>query len=226
MRFDFDARHSDSPLVAGIWRTWSSGGGSFMSAAGCNLELVVTRQQGKTWLTVRGPETKASLAPVPEDAEFFGIIFKLGTFVPYFPPTDLLNGSVNLPEITGRSFWLRGSAWEFPTFENADVFVQRLVRDGLIAREPIVEAALLGQLQRSDLSPRSVQRRFLNATGLSQRAIVQIERARQAQALLERGVSILDTVELAGYADQPHLTRALKYFIGLTPAQIIAAMEA
>jgi hypothetical protein len=37
---------------------------------------------------------------------------------------------------------------------------------------------------------------------------------------LQQGVSILDTVEQAGYFDQPHLTRSLKYLIGQTPAQI------
>ncbi len=36
-----------------------------------------------------------------------------------------------------------------------------------------------------------------------------------------RGVSILDAVHEAGYFDQSHLTRSLKHFIGLTPAQII-----
>src|SRR5438270_126041 len=39
--------------------------------------------------------------------------------------------------------------------------------------------------------------------------------------LLKQGVSILDTVEQAGYFDQPHLTRSLKYLIGQTPAQIL-----
>ena len=48
----------------------------------------------------------------------------------------------------------------------------------------------------------------------------QIERARYATCLLQEGVSILDTVEQAGYFDQPHLTRALKRYIGQTPAQI------
>ena len=33
-------------------------------------------------------------------------------------------------------------------------------------------------------------------------------------------MSSLDTVAQAGYFDQPHLTRALKRYIGLTPAQV------
>jgi len=203
-----------------MWRTQSQGGGSFISLAETHWGMVVTRQKGKTTLTVRGPETRASPSPVPVDADFFGIIFKLGTFMPALPARTLVDGEVNLPEATGKSFWLDGSAWEFPTFDNADAFVQRLVHLGLLVQEPIVEAALQGRLK--DLSLRSVQRRFLGATGLTHAAVRQIERARHAVSLLNRGVSILDTVDQAGYADQPHLTRSLKHFVGQTPAQILA----
>ena len=65
-----------------------------------------------------------------------------------------------------------------------------------------------------------MQRRFLQATGLTQGAAFRIQRARAATSLLKQGVSILDTVEQTGYFDQPHLTKALKHFVGLTPAQI------
>lgn len=70
------------------------------------------------------------------------------------------------------------------------------------------------------MSLRTAQYRILRSTGLSQRTIRQIERARYAATLLKQGVSILDTVYEAGYSDQPHLTRSLKYFIGHTPAEI------
>ncbi len=39
-------------------------------------------------------------------------------------------------------------------------------------------------------------------------------------ARLQQGVPTLDTVEQIGYADQSHLTHALKRFMGQTPAQI------
>ena len=70
------------------------------------------------------------------------------------------------------------------------------------------------------MSLRAVQYRILRSTGLSQRTIRQIERARYATTLLKHGVSIFDTVYEAGYSDQPHLTRSLKHFIGHTPAEI------
>ena len=64
-----------------------------------------------------------------------------------------------------------------------------------------------------------MRRRFLNATGLTQGSIRQIERAQQAAELLSRGVPILDVVDAAGYADQPHLTRVFKRAVGVTPGR-------
>jgi len=89
----------------------------------------------------------------------------------------------------------------------------------VLVRDPVVNAALQGQLQ--DTPSRTVRHRFLRATGLTQSHIHQFERAKRAAALLEQGVSILDTVHEAGYFDQPHLTRSLKHLIGQTPAQIV-----
>jgi AraC-like DNA-binding protein len=220
MTFLFEDRPSDSAFVETIWRAQSERAGSFISIAATHWEMVVTRYRGKTSFTVRGPETKAT--PLPYQwigAEWLGIRFKLGTFLPYLPLRKLLDRrDANLPQASSQSFWLQGSAWEFPSFENADTFVERLVREGLLVRDPVVEAVLRGHPQA--LSPRALQYRFLCATGLTNKAIQQIQRARQAKALLEQGASILDTVYEAGYFDQSHLTNSLKRFLGQTPAQI------
>jgi AraC-like DNA-binding protein len=220
MAFVFDFRLSDAPFVETVWRTQTEGTGpSFVSTAASQWEMVITKEAGRVTFTVRGPETKASLADIPQDAEIFGISFKLGTFMPHLPATQLVDGGIHLPATAGRSFYLHGSAWSLPDFDNADTFIARLIRQGLLAYEPIVPAALQGQF--TDLSPRSVQRRFLRATGLTHGTVSQIQRAHQAMKLLQQGVPIGDTVDLAGYADQPHLTRSLKRFIGRTPAQLI-----
>ncbi len=142
--------------------------------------------------------------------------------MPQLPVRDLRDRrDVNLPDASGRSFWLNGSAWEYPDFENAETFVSRLLHDGLIAHDLIVTEALQGRLK--DLSIRSAQRHFLQATGMTHSTFRQIERARLATNLLKQGVSILDTVHEAGYFDQAHLTRSLKNLIGQTPAKIVRA---
>ena len=216
--FDED-RASDSPFVERVWRCHSEGADPFLSLAASRCELVVSRLEGKITVTVRGPETRATpLGDCPGDGEWLGILLKLGTFLPHLPTRTLVDAEVNLPAVSRNSFWFFGSAWQLPDYDNADTFVDWLVRKDLLAREPVVDAALQGCLQDCSLS--TIQRRFLRATGLTQSAVRQIERARYATHLLQQGVSILDAVEQAGYFDQPHLTRSLKYLIGQTPAQI------
>jgi len=214
----FTDRLSDSPFVDRVWRSRSEQGGPFVSIAQSHFEIAVTRHRGRTSVTLRGPETVATAAECPSEGEWLGIRFRLGTFMPRLIPGTLKDRhDVTLPEATSRSFWLDGSAWEYPDFENADTFVARLVRKGIVARDFAVEAKLQRPLQ---LPLRSAQRHFVRATGITHQKLRQIERARFATMLLQEGVPILDTVHEAGYFDQPHLTRALKTLVGATPAEI------
>lgn len=214
----YEKRASDSLFVDSVWRSQSIGGGQFNSVGEAHWSIVVTRQQDNVYLTLQGPEAKATTAPVPADAEFFGINLKLGVFLPNFPVVNLTHNALHLPESNSNTFWFSGAAWEYPTFENAEVFIKRLIHNELLIRDDVVDAVMHGRPPY--LSVRSVRRRFLQSTGLTHSTISQIERARQAVALLQQGTSILDTVHEAGYFDQAHLSRSLKHFIGQTPTQI------
>jgi hypothetical protein len=217
--FVFQERPSDAPFVERVWQTQSQRAGAFISVAAIQWELVVRKYHGQATLTVRGPATKASPADFPADAEFFGIVFRLGTFIPQMPTINRLDrNDLILPEATRKTFWLNSSTWQFPDYDNADTFVCKLVRDGLLAWDPVVDAVL--QDEPPSLSIRSLQYRFLRATGLTHKVIQQIERARRARLLLTQGTPILDVVSEAGYFDQAHLTKSLKRFMGQTPAQI------
>jgi hypothetical protein len=219
MEFVFDARPANPSFVEMVWRTRSERAGTFTSEAASNWEMVIATSGGRTMITARGPETRASRADYPADAEWFGIVFKLGTFMPHLPIKTLRDRQdAILPEASSSSFWLHGSAWQLPTFENADVFVERLVSRGILVRDPMVEAAIRGHMP--DVSVRSLQYHFSRATGLTHKTIQQIERARSAVSLLEAGTSIADTAFELGYFDQAHLTNSLKRFVGRTPAQI------
>ena len=212
-------RPSDSPFVESIWRSRSDDGGPFISMAESQTSLVVTIFKGRKFITLRGPATKAMPAYNPQDAEFVGIQFKPGVFIPDFPTISLAEGhDLNFPEAAADSFWLKGSAWKYPDFESADTFVDRLIHEDLLVVDPVVDSVI--SRQPVEMSLRNIRRRFLRATGLTYGALYQVERARYATALLKDGMSILDAVYEAGYFDQPHLTRALKQYVGLTPAQI------
>ncbi len=220
----FEDRASDSSLIERVWRSRSAHGGTFHSMAACNWVMVVTRLAGKTYLTVRGPETRATVADCPADGEWMGIHFRLGTWMPHLPPGRLRDrADVTLPAASARSFVLDGTAWEYPNWDDAETFVQRLVRAGLVATDPHLGDVLRGNVRGG--SRRTDQRRVLRATGMTQATIRQIRRARRATMLLRAGAPIVDVAYDAGYYDQAHLTRSLRRFVGQTPAAIAAGRQ-
>jgi hypothetical protein len=216
--FTFERRSARSPMVDFAYQTQSEPEDAFISVAGSQWEMVVTRQNGGAQLTLRGPEPRATTASIPQEAEFFGVAFTLGTFMPVFPPGRLVDRPLTLPATRNGSFWLDGYRLELPTPENVDVFVARLRRRDLLVHDPVAAAALDGEVP--GLSTRTIERRVSRATGLTRGLIRQIRRAERAVELLSSGVAPLEVAHLAGYADQPHLTRSLRRLVGQTPSQI------
>jgi AraC-like DNA-binding protein len=219
MSIIYEERSSDSPYIETITHGRTASDGSSIRPAECHWHMVFVRQNGNARLLVVGPWTKAGIVSYTEDAQLLWIKFKLGTFMPHLPASDFLDVETILPKASSQSFWLNGSAWQFPDHDDAETFVDRLVRDDVLVRDPVVSAALQDQPQ--ELSPRTLRYRFSRATGLTQSRIHQVERAKRAAALLRQGRSIFDTVYEVGYFDQPHMTRSLKQWVGHTPAQIV-----
>jgi len=213
-----ERRLSDSPYIQGIWHGYTVGIYTPVCPAAAEWDLLLQRKNGKVRVLFEGPLTRAKPKLETENTEFCVIRFKAGTFLPVLPIRKFLDTNAILPEASRDSFWLHGATWEFPRYEDVETFVSRLVRAETLRHDPVVSAVL--QNQPHDLSFRTIRRRFLNATGLTQGVIHQIERAQRAAELLSRGMPILDVVDTAGYADQPHLTRAIKRFFGKTPAQM------
>lgn len=216
-----EARLSDSHLVESITRGRTLSEGSTIRPAESSWHIVVVKVNGVVMPLVVGPLMTSGIVSWGEGGEILWIKFKLGVHMPRLPFKNYMGLELPLPDASSKSFWLNGSAWEFPDFENADTFVDRLARDGALEFDPLVNAALRDQLPA--IPSRTVRHRFLHSTGLTQTHIRQMHRAQGAAALLERGVSILDTIVETGYFDQPHLTRSLKRFVGHTPAEIVRA---
>ena len=223
MSLSFEERLSDSPYIEKVTHGWTTGEGSTIRPAEVNWHMVLTRHSAGMQFLVVGPLGASGLVHWGGEAEILWIKFKLGTFMPHLPGREILDSETPLPEASSRSFWLKGSAWPFPDYENTDTFVEKLVRAEILTYDPLVRATLQGHPQ--DIAPRTVRHHFLRATGLTQGHIVQFQRAQRAVQLLRQKGSILDTVHAAGYFDQPHLTRSLKQFIGYTPAQILRMSE-
>lgn len=215
----YEERFSDSPYVETIMRGWTDSDGATIRPSEVHWYLVFAKHNGRIHPLFVGPLTTAGVVSYIQGAEILWIRFRLGTFMPHLPPKNFLDVETLLPCAAGRSFWLKGSAWQYPDYDNVETFIDKLVRASVLVHDPVVNAAL--QDHPPAMSSRTLRHRFLRATGLTQLHVHQARRAQQAQALLQQGTSILDTVFIVGYYDQPHMTRALKQFLGHTPRQII-----
>lgn len=211
-------RSSDSPWISSVW-TSRSDDVTEMTAVACETwGLVFWEQDGARSAAVVGPETRTSTAPVPDNAQFTGIQFAVGTSLRMTPTSMLVDSGIELPDTTARRFWLDGARREIPQSDDAEAFVQSLVRDGALTRDPLVSAYLAGN--PSFTTSRTLERRFRAATGLTRGGIELIQRAQRAAEMLTAGTAVADVVASLDYYDEPHLARALRRFIGRTAGQL------
>ena len=214
--FDVVEHDANSTLVEKIWATRSAPQPGFISVAESHWQFVVTVLEGQAHMVAQGPNDRARMTPIPPDAEFFGVVLPLGTFMPAVSLSGLLGTAHPLPSAGDRAVWLAGSRWERPTPGNADVFIDRLMRAEVLVHD----ATVGGALDEPGHSVRTTQRRARRATGLTSGTIEQIRRAHAAVDALGNGAQPSAVAARFGYADQPHLTRSLRRFVGQTPARV------
>lgn len=199
-------RASDSPLVERITRVRFDGDWRGVTTPDGCWDLVVRRVEGRLELLQTGLITKPVPLAYAGGDEYLSISFKPGVFMPRLPGKRMVDRGVLRPTPSPRTFRLEQDELEIPTFENAEGLVDRLVRRELIVRDEIVEGVVEGRPRA--IHPRSVQRHFLEAMGLTAKRLEQIQRAGRAIQLLEQGKRAIDVALELGYADQSHLTRA------------------
>ena len=188
------------------------------SVAGVRWGLVFWELAGTAYAGITGPETRTGTAPVPEGATFTGIEFAVGTSLRAVPTPALVDGGIALPDTTRRTFRLDGTRWQTPGPDDAEALVGRLVRAGTVVRDPLLVDVLRGH--RTAASGRTVERRFRAATGLTQGAVRQIERARRAAQRLAGGGTAAEVIAELDFYDEPHLARALRGHVGRTVGQL------
>jgi len=99
----------------------------------------------------------------------------------------------------------------------------RLVRavDVALARGGALDVDALARLQ--DLSPRQLERQFLDGVGLPPKRFLRIVRFQRALGLLRGGCPPVDVAARCGYADQPHLAREFRAFAGVPASEVSLA---
>lgn len=223
MSFVYEERPSTSPLVEAVWRTEDTSTGTYLAAADGAWDMIFITQNSQTKVLLSGPSSHAKPVRYKIGNRNLGIRFHPGVFFPTLPANSMLDVTNILPAASPQAFWFDQQAWELPTFDNADDFLHKLEDIGLVTKDPLIQSVLHGESPAVTL--RSVQRRFLHATGLPPRYHEHIKRASRAVELLEKDQPIMDVVHRLGYADQAHMTRIIKRLSGCTPGQIVKKVK-
>jgi hypothetical protein len=176
MTIIFERRESDSTYIDSITQGFTTDDGFALRPAESNCHLIISKAQGKVQSIFTGPLPSAGIVTYAGGSELLWIRFALGTFMPHMPTRKFLDRETVLPEASSRSFWLKGSAWEFPNFENVETFIDKLIKEELLVRDPVVSAAL--DDHQPDIPARTLRHRFLQSTGLTQSYLRQQKRAK------------------------------------------------
>lgn len=220
MSLIFNTVAGELPLVQRVWSAECDATTGFASAVKSSSMICFARLGDSVTVHVKGPETAGTLMSCPEGWEFFGVELRLGAYLPLYPPASLTNfKDALLPTLTSNRIVLDNQDWEMPTAQNVDVFVDRLVRAGLLIFDPLVDEIRHGERPRG-MSERIAQLRFRRATGISHRKLVSIDQARHAAQFLAAGRSIAEVVTASGYYDQSQLARAMRWATGHTPGEL------
>jgi|SRR5688572_5999845 len=214
-----ETRSSDSPFVQSVTRVRYTGESIDVEPPDGHWAMVFLKHHDQIQILHTGTVTKPVTLRFEKDDEYMGITFKPSTFLHRFPSKQLVNTGMFLPALNKRNFWLENDVWEIPNFDNAEALVEKLVDNRLLATDDIVDR-ILRDLPKA-FSIRSMQRHFMQTTGITLKYFRQIQRAHEASTLLQTGTTPLEAALATGYYDQAHMTNSLKKIIGKTPTDIV-----
>src|SRR5437764_858755 len=160
LRFEHRDTEIDASIVDRVWRTRSDAEDTMTSAARTCRQLILSRTQGRLLAGLRGPETRATTAPVPPDAEFLGVRFALGTVLRPHPAASIVDGYVPFPVTDSGRIVIGGEDWEAPTYENVEHFVRRLQDAGLLLRSRLGDEEHVAERPEAGPTERTRQRRY------------------------------------------------------------------
>lgn len=208
----------ESPYLDSITSIRFTGDGQTLMQPDGRWDIAILKRGDQLEVLRTGLTTRTVVYEHSAGDETLVISFKPSVFMPLMPGEVMRDEGVVLEKFGRQGFWIGTDVREIPTLENADVFVEHLVRSGIIERNDLVDSVLVGEPRA--MSERTLQRHFLKTTGVTYKTFTLIERAQKAASLLRLGQSAADVAFALGYSDQAHMINSLRTIMGQTPGQI------
>ena len=219
MSFKRLQRKSPTPIIAKIWQAYDIDDEPYITGADGGWNIIIVKDSMHIEVLICTPSSLPSTIHAMRGKEVLGIQLEVGTFVPLPSRTCLINTIIRYTCDSQDHFKYSGSAFEIPRYENVEQFIQKLVRQQVLHTDKVVTDTLAGV--RGLISNRTIERHFKATTGMSYTYIAQIIRAQKSTEALRSQQPIVRVALDFGYADQSHMTRQIKHFLGHTPLQIL-----
>lgn len=216
----YEERHSDSPHIECVWQARAVREERYLVPAVEYWDIWFARRpDGEEVAGLSGPTLGYRWVSSAVGEHSWGVQLRAHVVVPGADKRLVLGGEQRLPVEAGHVA-IAGHRLPLPEYDGLEPFVARLLVLGVLSADEDVRRALSGD--GTGYSERHWQRRVRTATGLTRKQIAQLERAREAFALLMEGVPPAECAVRCGFSDQAHLTRSLGTLHGQTPARILA----
>jgi Helix-turn-helix domain len=210
-------RASELDFIVSVWAGSASEITPRTVLADPCISIILVKSSDSAEVIIRGPETKPRGDIFLPGYTWTGIRLRPGVQLKNFPAQQFANSFRTLPADGNGRFRFEGTLLQFPDFDNAEQLIKQMRRLGYISSK-----GLGGQeFPKQGMSPKSYSRFIKRNTGLSPYKLHQLQRMAEALRLLQQGMPAATVASELGFADQAHLHRATKQFLGHTPKELL-----
>lgn len=206
------------------WRAVATAAGEYTEAASEFWGVGFDRlRSGELCATLLGPSLEPRTMASTGHTVSWGAEFPAHYFLPAAAKPALVGRAIRL-DVDGAARRVRiGRNWfDVPAYDDVECLVEALLASGELAFDSTVARVLAGE--PLGLSDRQVRRRVKRVTGLGKKQLAALRRARDATGLVKQDRPLSEVAVAAGYADQAHMTRAMRRIAGLTPGRLADAV--
>jgi AraC-like DNA-binding protein len=203
---------------------------------GCS-DIILYTSAVERRISFVGPMTMAERIEVQAGTRYVGIRFKPGTVIKHNPglPFALRDKTVPVPATYTNVLSTLQSRHHsnLNLLDDLEHWVMSLTREGDLIRDPEVDclleavqdnpiAKLESLYETLNVSPRTIERRFLKMVGLTPKFFARVQRHQRAVRELSTTDDAFSMAALAHhlhYADQAHFIRDFASLAGITPGE-------
>jgi len=181
------------------------------------VSIILVQSDASAEVIIRGPETAPRSEILLPGYTWIGIRLHPGVQLKDFPTRQLTDSFRILPADSNGQFQFEGTLLQFPSFSNAQELIKQMHDLGYISGKALNSQ----ESPQKVMSSKSYSRFVKRSTGLAPYKLYQLQRMSEALRLLRQGTPAVTVASELGFADQAHLTRAAKQFLGYTPNELV-----